>query len=228
MAKALSRNVRQFVLLLVVCACSAALGFVLRADTRPATRLKQSTPTPDPDEKIVKVYRYPVQPYVVDGLSVRGVRVNPGVKFSATSVAAISGGAVGDWLENLEFTVTNESNKVETYIDVQLDYSDPLNEGQKMATMPKGLGEPPWPSKTGRTYARLDLKPGEKVTFKLASDDFETIRGFLAIRKLTLADISEVEIRLTLVTFSDGTKWENGDFWKPNPKARLGFEPADQ
>jgi hypothetical protein len=228
MAKPRFRSARQFVLMLVVCAGSAALGFVLRADTRPETKAKQSASPHDLDEKIVKIYRYPVQPYRIDRLSVRGIRISPGVKFSATSVAAISGGAVGDWFENLEFTVANESDKVETYIRIQLDYPDPLDEGQKMATVPNGLGRPPWASKTGQTYAPLALKPGESTSFRLPADELQGIENFLATRNVRLTDISEVEIRLTLVTFSDGTKWENGDFWKPNPSARFGFERVDQ
>jgi hypothetical protein len=222
------RKAKQLVLLLVVCASSATLGFVLQNDKRTAMRVKQSASLPKPDEKTIKILQWEKQPYRVGGLSVRGVRINPGVKFSATSVAVISGGPVVDWLENLEFTITNDCDKVETYIGIHFDYPDPLTEGQVMSTAPRGLGEPPLASKTGQTYTPLSLKPGEKALFRLQPHELLGIKNFLATRNLTLMDISEVEIRLTLVTFSDGTKWENGHMWKPNPNTRFGFELADQ
>jgi hypothetical protein len=228
MAKPRVKNVRQFVLLLVICACSAALGFVMRADKGAPMGAKQSASTPDPDEKVIAIYQYEKQPYEIKGLSVRGVRIKAGVKFSATSVAAISGGPVGDWIEDLEFTIKNVSDKVGTYVDVQLDFPDTLSNGPKMVFSQMGLGEPAWASKTRRKYVPMYLQPGQEITFRLSALDLRNIKSFLAFRDFTLTDMSEIEIRSVLVNFSDGTKWENGDFWKPSPDSRSGFERVDQ
>jgi hypothetical protein len=78
------------------------------------------------DEKIIGRYLWVDDPVDISALAVQGVPIELGKKFSAKLITEQSGGLEEDWLENLEITVNNNSDKRITYLQVSLRF--PLSE----------------------------------------------------------------------------------------------------
>jgi hypothetical protein len=121
----------------------------------------------------------------------------------------------GEWLENLQFTVRNTSDKRITYIVIQIDFPE-TGVGAPTMVYSKGIGIPPDPP-VPPDSSLFSLDPGDKTTISLSATELEGVKGFLASRNYQLADLNKVVIRIATVAFDDGIKWEQGRLHRRSP-----------
>ena len=177
------------------------------------------------DEKVVERTTFPNEPFEFGDLSVRKTKVSPGQRFSAISLSEKAGGRVEDWLENLSFTLRNTSKRRMTYINVELDFPETVSNGPLMVYNHLGIGIHPKASGDMlKNAVPLALEPGGNVTLSFSAQHLSAIKEFLALRNFQLADLNQAVVRIDYVIFEGGTKWSQGDDYKPNPAERSGYE----
>jgi hypothetical protein len=180
------------------------------------------------DEKVIERIELSNEPLKFDDLAVKKVEISPGQKFSATSLAEKGGGKAEDWLENLEFSLKNRSNKQIVYIGLALQFPETEGSGPLMVYA-LGIGIPPQASKDEIKYGNpLALYPGDTFSYALSVKRLELIKDFLALRKFQIIEMNKAVIKLTYVIFDDGMKWEQGYYYRPNPSATGGYERINQ
>jgi hypothetical protein len=164
------------------------------------------------DEKVIGRDLFVNDPVDIDNISVKGVKIDLGRKFSARSVADQGGGLEEDWLENLAFSVNNKSEKRVTYLVISLRF--PFNENPDTSAgiyYHIVLGVNPRATGTAATYAEpFSLAAGASHTIRIVDKDLNEMKKHLAMGKLSLADVNKVFIRIPTVGYEDGTQWELG------------------
>jgi hypothetical protein len=221
----------RMAILLLVCAASALLGFAL-GDTKVNTaRANKSLSSQQSDEKVIVTAEHTDDPLKFgDLLHLKNVKIVMGRKFSAKSIAERGGGRVEDWLEYLEFSLKNISDKQITYIHLELQFPDTDLNGPPMVYRQLAIGIPPKPSKNVSLYRKpLALKSGDTLTFTLSDKDLQQIKDFLALGKFQLADTNKVVVQVLYLIFDDGIKWTlGGSYYRPNPSVPGGYERINQ
>ncbi len=221
MAKFRANRPLQLFVLLLVCTASGFVGFAFRTDSANSTTLSIPS-SPQSDEKVVERKEYGYEPFEFDNMSVRKVKIAPAQKLSARSLAETAGGKEEDWLEDLEFNITNKWSKAVTYIDLELAFPDTLVGGPKRVyDLDVGIH----PSAHGdmvKYDKSLKLQTNQTYTVHLSTDDLNKIKRFLLRGGFELAQMNKVVINIGYLYFEDGTKWEQGHWYRPFP----GEEPS--
>ncbi len=220
MANLKTNRINQTVLLLAVCAASAMLGFALRDNKTVAAKALPVSTLQQSDEKVIEKQDFPNEPFEFSDLSVRNINIVPHQKFSAKLMAENNSGEVEDWLENLKFVIKNRFDKRITYIYIELDFPETEISGPMMVYNNLSIGIHPKASGNSLKYDKpLALEPGGKITFALSAQRLKLIQDFLALRSFHLAELNKAIIRISYIFFDDGTKWSQGDYYKPAPGA---------
>jgi hypothetical protein len=211
-------------LFLTVCCGASMIGLCLGNNGTPTVKAERPLPQKS-DEKTIERTQFNNEPFRFGDLSVKKTNITLGEKFSATSIARSGGGQTEDWLENLKFTVENTSEKPITYIDVELDFPETMSARGMMVVNQLGIGVPPFVSGDRlKQTTPLMLDPAETITFMLSAQRLQMIKDFLAFKNFQLGDLNRVTIRIGYLVFEDGTKWEIGRYYRPNPNAPGGYE----
>jgi hypothetical protein len=118
-----------------------------------------------------------------------------------------------DWLKNLTLNITNKSDKMITYIVLDLTFPETsTNEQPRIALHQVFLGVDP-----ERRFVRPELRlpPNDSIEIPLAAR-FKDIKD-LVDRKVRIEDITQMEVRIHQVLFDDGTLFETGSMYRRNP-----------
>jgi hypothetical protein len=232
MEKFKSKLTSEVALVLSVSAGTALLGVVLgyaqpvRATASTAKSFLQT------DEKVISIYQRDDELIDFGDLHLGNVHVPPNRKFSLKSLTNQPGKEAEDWLQNLEFTITNRSNKSITSVVFEVQFPDSEINGPLMGYRNLSVGIPPdapnisVPPIPGKMA--ISLSPGDKTTFLLSALDLQQIKDFLALRKFQLSEMNGIVIKVLFVAFDDGTRWATGQFFRLNPNAPGGFERIPQ
>jgi len=219
------KRFREMLVLVIVCAFSATLGFELRsnkvaiANSNPLKLLQQS------DEKTIEKAEFGNEPFELSELSLQNTKINLRQKFSIESLIEKSGGKAEDWLENLKFTLKNTSGKRVIYIAIDLDFPETKMNGPMMVYNQLGMGIPPKATEDQSQHTTpLVFEPDSTLTFTLTAKQLQLIKLFLSSRNFQLADINKVVITVDYLIFEDGMKWQIGRFYKPNPNKPSGYD----
>jgi hypothetical protein len=251
MAKSRVKHSNNMVLVLAVCAGSALLGLVVGANR--ATPRNRDLPTQTKsDEKLIEQKAFDNEPLRLTAVRVKGIKVILGQRFNSISLAKAGGGQPGDWLENLQFKLENISGKEATFIRISLLFPDEVGTNLIGVYRLLGVGVPPGPvqpQSRDRIYTEMPPAPdqsqspvtatpsspeplalglGDSVTFRLSGQQFDDIKRFLSTLRFQLADLNRVWIKVEYVIFNDGTKWDNGHYFKRTPGGPRPWEPIDQ
>lgn len=134
-----------------------------------------------------------------------------------------------DWFKGLTVAVKNSSDKPVTYIGIEILFRRPEIQGQ---TAPAGwdleYGDNPFRYKTGETIPLIRVKPvlpGDAVVIHLSDSDFDQVKLFLKDAKYP-SGINGIELRVTLIGFSDGTAW-SGRMLRRDPNSPGGWSPVE-
>jgi len=179
------------------------------------------------DVKIIEREQFPIEPLEIEGLAVKNVKLALSQKFSARSLAKQTGGQEEDWIDNLEFTIKNKSDKRITYLSISLCFPLPgIPDPARGLFHHLVLGVDLRASGTAATYAQpFSLAPGESFTVNLSEKDLTLIKRHLAVVKflpvdVSLADIERVIISIPTVGYEDGVQWERGKYTIPEKQRR--------
>jgi hypothetical protein len=219
--------------LLAICVASAMLGFLL-GGLKPVSAKASGPLLPrQSDEKLIEISERTDELVEFGNLRLKDVTIAPSRKFSAASLAVKGGGEVGDWLENLEFTLRNKTDKQITYIQFELQLPDTEASGPLMVYREFGIGIHPKAVGTLRGGALrndepLALKPGDTAIARLSADHLQRIKRFIALRNFQLADINKVVVKILGVFFDDGLMWSSGHYYRGNSTAPGSYERIDQ
>jgi hypothetical protein len=234
MAKFLSSSrIKEAMILTAACVISGILGVVLGSSQRVTAGASRPLLSQLSDEKLIEISERPDELVEFGNLRVKNVQIAPSRKFSAASLAAKSGRQSEDWLENLEFSVRNKSDKQITYIQFELQFPDTGATGPLMVYREFGIGVHP---KSGdilrggasRNDKPLVLDPGDTTTVTLSAEHLQRIKHFIGLRNLQLTDISKVVVKVLGVFFDDGLMWATGHYYRANPDAPGGYKRIDQ
>ncbi len=209
----------QILVFFAVCATSAFLGFTFRSSARTATKTSVPPQIKQSDEKMIDVQTFPVEPYGLSEFNVKNTKFTLGQKFNARTLAGRGGGEVEDWLENLEFTLTNKYDKQIVWINLAIMFPETMAYGPRMVYQqdlginPKFVGT----DKEGRFGDPIAIKPNEQFKFKLSSNYLKGMKQFLASRSFQLDYLNQATIQVSIIEFDDGMRWEQGTWYKPDP-----------
>jgi hypothetical protein len=196
------------------------------------------------DKKVVEKMGYDNEPYEIGNLSVKNITITSrerlvsngfmkvrrdSYEFSAKSAAKSSGEQEEEWLEELQLTLKNKSDKQITYIGLSIQFPETEVNGPMMVYNQLGLGiHPKASAERVKQSTPLVLVPGDTVTFTLSAQQLKLIKDFLALRKFQLAGLNKVAINIETVIHEDGIMWSAGHYYKPNSSAPGGYERIDQ
>jgi hypothetical protein len=177
------------------------------------------------DEKVIERDLYPNEPVEIDNLAVKNVKIALHQKFSAKSVAEQGGGQEEDWLENLEFTIKNKSDKRVTYLSISLRFPLFGNPDTSVGMFYHFVfGIDLRASGQAATYAEpFSLDAGASHTVRLSDKGLKEIKGRLAMSKNPLADVNTVFLRISIVGYEDGLQWQLGKYLLPEKQ-----QPSDK
>ena len=227
MSKLIVNRFKKMGVLLIVCTASSTLGFVMGSSRTNIVTAKQPS-SRQSDEKLIERKVLPREPLEVSDLRVKKVKVVPSQKFSAMSLSEKAGGPIEDWLENLEFSLKNTTDRKITYILLEIQFPETEVNGPMMVNHLR-IGIPPKASgEQSKYYEPLDLNPENKFTYTLPARELKLMKEFLALRKFHLEDLNKAIIKIAYVIFYDGIMWFNGDYYRPNPNVQGGYERIDQ
>jgi hypothetical protein len=174
------------------------------------------------DEKVIERQKYRYEPFEFGELSVKKTKISPSQKLSARALAENGGGSVEDWLENLEFSFKNTSDKQITFLDLELAFPE-TGEGRPLMMYVLSMGIHPTASENTMKYGTpFALDPGGVLSFKLSADKLEMIKKFLVQGGFYLGNLNKATIRIDYIYFADGTKWNQGALYKPLPGENPG------
>ena len=175
------------------------------------------------DEKVIEREQYPGEPVEIENLAVKNVKVALHQKFSAKSLAEQGGGLEDDWLENLEFTIRNTSDKRITYLAISLGFPRPGNTDTSVGTFYhfvfgidlRASGEP------ATLVEPFSLSAGGSYAVRVSEKDLKEIKNRLMMSKTPLADVNKIILRVPAVGYEDGVQWQLGQYSIPEKQARL-------
>ena len=206
----------QTTLLTVICGLGVGSATAWpKHKPRPAS---QSETSPQrSDEKVVENEEYPGEPVEVESIAIKNVKVALNQKFSARALAKHGGGPEEDWLENLEVTIKNKSDKRITYLSISLGFPFAGSTNTSAGTF-YGLtfGIDLRASGEAATYIEpFSLGAGESYTVRFSDKGLKEIKSRLAMVKSQLADMNRMILRIPTIGYEDGVQWQLGKYSVP-------------
>lgn len=191
--------IKHHLLVAVVFVCTSVL---------PMTSLWPVTTTTQQDkERMVKKKSWRNEPLEISKLKIRGKLTDLNKKFVEED----------DWLRGFSVEVKNTSSKTITYIELDLEFPALSGSTGERPSLDHLLyGEYPAPPGEATTphSDQPPLLPGE--TANLTFMDYDGLREFLN-QTGKPASIKQLDIGISTVIFSDGTKWEGGQIFHRDP-----------
>lgn len=216
---------KKIIITILTCTISALIGFVVQSNKTAIGKVSASTLLRHSDEKIIEKKEFPDEPFEFSNLKVKHTKIALKQKFSARALAEKAGNQSTDWIENLEFSIKNASPKRMTYISIELDFPETTTNGPMMVYNQLGIGVHPKALTTNiKSETPLALESGDVVNFTMSPQRLQILKDFLASRNFQLADLNQVVVRIEYIFFDDGMKWAQGQYYRPNPNTRSGYE----
>ena len=179
-------------------------------------------------ERFAFTNKRPVDQAPVGGERKAEINITRGVPVAVTSVKNLQD---DDWLESLEIEVENRSHRPIYSVEIDLEFPD-IPKTTEVDGIPRGYG-------FKLRYGRLDLiqsrsqatsedvpiQPREKHTFKIPEPYWKGLKSHLAQRDLSEAIVKRIRIRISTLSFGDGTGFIDGAALPSKPISRAHFLP---
>jgi hypothetical protein len=127
-----------------------------------------------------------------------------------------------EWIKNLSFKVKNHSSRTVTYVGVDLFFSDDTTGAPAMVRQLRFGQRPLNPNPRDGV---LSLKPGDSLDVSMQTQ-YESLKKFIEMKQ-PIGRVNKTMIRIYLVFFDDGTKWDLGNFYVPDSGQPTGFRRID-
>lgn len=129
--------------------------------------------------------------------------------------------AEDEWLRNLSFRLKNHSNKTVTYVGAEMFLSDSTTAAPAMVRQFRFGRRADHPD----LAPDISLKPGDSIDVSLASQ-YDSLKNFLEVAR-PVTSYNTAMIRVYLVFFEDGSKWDLGNFYVPDSTRPSGFRKVE-
>lgn len=119
-----------------------------------------------------------------------------------------------DWLQHVTFKVKNKSDKVITFLQIDLDFPETkITAGVTMMHQIL-LGRRPDFASTLKNQP-LSLKPNEMIEIGLGTE-YDDIKALIELKQ-SIGKINRLTIRTSDILFDDGSLYSGGSLFKRNP-----------
>lgn len=173
------------------------------------------TQTQNKDEKQIKKNSFKKEPVEILGLGSGGLVRKFSQKFQKKK----------DWLKDLKIKFKNTSGKTISFIEFGLLFPETQSTGRTMYyTLRSGVHPLTLARKNKETVNFA--APNSVSELKLSAEGFTRLKAFLATRQ-ELDSLTVVNIQISVVYFSDGTRWYAGTMWRPDPQRKGRHLPID-
>lgn len=172
---------------------------------------------PQKTQKLIKadaLSRPDHEPVIVTGIKVGQREINLNTPFEDDDV---------EWIRNLSFKLKNHSNKNVTYVGVNLFI--PAETNNTIPGMVQQFRFGQHPNSPNSTNTPIMVKPHDAIDVSIPTGRYRSIKQFIETQPQVRVD--RVMVKVYIVFFDDGTKWDNGDFYTPDPTQRSGFRKTD-
>jgi len=129
-----------------------------------------------------------------------------------------------EWIRNLSFKLKNHSNKNVTYVGVNLFIPAETNSTNPGMIQQFRFGQQP--NSPNFTNSPILVRPHEVINVSIPAGKYRSIKQFIETTQPRIR-VDRVMVRVYVVFFDDGTKWDGGDFYLPDPTQRSGFRKID-
>ncbi|HEU4714367.1 MAG TPA: hypothetical protein VFS76_22565 [Pyrinomonadaceae bacterium] len=126
--------------------------------------------------------------------------------------------AEDEWIRDLSFKLKNHSHKNVTFVGTELYFPDPYDAGPGMVRQLR-FGQRP--DLSNASDGVLFLKHGDSLSISLPTQ-YESLKQFLETKQ-PVSRLRKMMIRVYLVIFEDGTKWDLGNYYVPDSSKPSGF-----
>lgn len=128
-----------------------------------------------------------------------------------------------DWLKNVQIEFKNTSEK--PVVSISLDFRFPETSSTGVPMLQSiHLGKSPISQRNPtQNNNPISIIPQDIVTIQLSDETYGELKKFLATRGHTPNAITKLRIGVYLVYYSDGSKWDNGKFYIPDPTQPHGY-----
>lgn len=170
----------------------------------------KSSHSPDPSQKKISVTRSAINaPIEIIKINTNGIDIHSGQIFSLK----------GEWLQDLSIEFTSRSDRpIKTVTFYLIVYeSKPIDHP---SAFPIGYGFSPGKREANQPFVLID--PGSGGTATISDWAFKSLKRSSSFRE-ELSLLNTAEIRIDEVHFSDGTKWANGSYYKPDASQPGGY-----
>lgn len=129
-----------------------------------------------------------------------------------------------EWIRNLSFKLRNHSTKNVTYIGVNVFIPGETNGTVPGMVQQFRFGQQP--GSPNLTNPSVLITPGEAIDVSIPATKYQSIKQFIDTTQ-PQRKVASVMVKVYLVLFEDGTKWDGGQFYLPDSTERFGFRKID-
>lgn len=131
-----------------------------------------------------------------------------------------------DWLKDFTINFKNISDKPITYVSIIVNFPETRSNGLPMSHIIKFGVHPDLPNKNNDELKMV--APNEIAQINLSPERYDILKAFLATRHHLLKDLTEANITIQSVFFTDGTNWFGGAISRPDPNRPGKYIPVDE
>ena len=121
-----------------------------------------------------------------------------------------------DWLKDFTFEFKNVSGKPISYISIIVNFPETRSNGLPMSHIIK-FGVHPVLNPNKNNDELKMVAPNDSAQILLSAERYDKLKEFLATRNHSLKDLTEANVAIQAVFFTDGTNWAGGSIYRPDP-----------
>ena len=173
-------------------------------------------------ERVIKKASQPNEPMDLEDIQVRG---------SGKTTESVSVGTTflgdEDWLKGLTVKVKNKSGKSIAYAELYVYVATSENEDKPIRLSLRYGVTPAACSETDASNQPKLILHGNSTTLVLSDNEYDQAKALLTEKNVT-TDFKQVEMRIGMVIFDDGTAWKNGAVLHRDPNNPLKWNVVDK
>ena len=158
-----------------------------------------------PQGRKIERPKFPEEPFEITDLKVKGNKVNAGESFENSD---------NDWLKDIEFKFVNKFDKPIVFILLSLRFSDP---GSNTRPIAYNIHIGQRPNEKSPVSGPIFLINNDFANIRLSDTEYENLKQFLSSSGITVSNLTKVRVVISTVLFSDGSEWQSGTFFEPDP-----------
>ena len=131
-----------------------------------------------------------------------------------------------DWLKNLQIEFKNTSDKPIISTALYFRFPEAISSAGHVIGHQHNLGRIPLPpNNPTKDSEPIFIISQDTVIIKFSDEEYSILKGFLINQRHNPRNLTKVKLTVETVWFSDGTAWDHGTYWVPDPTSKSGMRP---